>query len=80
MSTIIEDVTARKLYNSRGQETIEVDIVTVEGFGRVGAPAGASKGKAEVVSYPENSVDVAIQKMEELIVPELIGMDAEDQN
>ena len=80
MSTIIEDVTARKLYNSRGQETIEVDIVTVDGFGRVGAPAGASKGKAEVVSYPENSVDAAIQKMEELIVPELIGMDAEEQN
>ncbi len=80
MSTIIEDVTARKLYNSRGQETIEVDIVTVDGFGRVGAPAGASKGKAEVVSYPEDSVDVAIQKMEELVVPELIGMDAEEQN
>jgi len=71
---------ARKLFNSRGQETIEVDIVTADGFGRAAAPAGASKGKAEVVSYPEGGVDAAIAKLEELIVPELIGMDAEEQN
>ncbi len=71
---------ARKVFNSRGQETIEVDIVTTDGFGRAGAPAGASKGKAEVVSYPEGGVDAAIAKLEELIAPELIGMDAEEQN
>jgi len=80
MSSIIEDVMARKLFNSRGQETIEVDIVTVDGFGRVGAPAGASTGKAEVVSYPKGGVDAAIRTFEELVVPELIGMDAEEQN
>ena len=79
MSSVIEDVMARKLFNSRGQETIEVDIVTVDGFGRASAPAGASKGKAEVVSYPDGGVDEAIKKVEELIVPELIGMDAEEQ-
>jgi enolase len=79
MSSIIEDVMARKVFNSRGQETIEVDIITVEGFGRAAAPAGASTGKAEVVSYPEGGVDAAIRKMDELIVPELIGMDAEEQ-
>ena len=79
MSSIIEDVMARKIFNSRGQETIEVDIITVDGFGRAGAPAGASKGKAEVVSYPEGGVDAAIEKMEELLVPELIGMEAEEQ-
>jgi enolase len=80
MSSVIEDVMARKLFNSRGQETIEVDVVTTDGFGRAGAPAGASKGKAEVVSYPEGGVDAAITKLEELIAPELIGMDAEEQN
>ena len=80
MSSVIEDVMARKVFNSRGQETIEVDIVTTDGFGRAGAPAGASKGKAEVVSYPEGGVDAAIAKLEELIAPELIGMDAEEQN
>jgi len=70
---------ARKIFNSRGEETIEVDVLTVDGFGRAAAPAGASKGKAEVVSYPEGGVDEAIEKLEELIVPELIGMDAEEQ-
>ena len=80
MSSIIEDVMARKLFNSRGQETIEVDIITTDGFGRAAAPAGASKGKAEVLSYPEGGVDAAIKKLEELVVPELIGMDAEEQN
>ena len=79
MSSLIEDVMARKIFNSRGEETIEVDILTTAGFGRASAPAGASKGKAEVVSYPEGGVDGAIKKVEELIVPELIGMDAEEQ-
>jgi len=79
MSSIIEDVMARKLFNSRGEETLEIDVITTAGFGRASAPAGASKGKAEVVSYPEGGVDEAIKKVEELIVPELIGMDAEEQ-
>ena len=80
MSSIIEDVVARKVFNNRGQETIEVDVVTVDGFGSAGAPAGASKGKAEVVSYPKGGVDAAILTFEDLVVPELIGMDSEDQN
>jgi enolase len=79
MSSIIEDVMVRKLFNSRGQETIEVDIITTDGLGRAAAPTGASTGKAEVVSYPKGGVDAAIKKLEELIVPELIGMDAEEQ-
>jgi len=80
MSSIIEEVVARKLFNSRGRETIEVDIITADGFGSIAAPAGASTGKAEVVSYPKGGVDSALKKFEELIVPELIGMDAEEQN
>ncbi len=79
MSSVIEDVTARKIFNSRGEETLEIDIITTAGFGRASAPAGASKGKAEVVPYPEGGVDEAIRKAEELIVPELIGMDANEQ-
>lgn len=79
MSSVIEDVTARKIFNSRGEETLEIDIVTTAGFGRASAPAGASKGKAEVVPYPEGGVDEAIRNAEELIVPELIGLDANEQ-
>ncbi|MBT8171389.1 phosphopyruvate hydratase [Candidatus Bathyarchaeota archaeon] len=80
MSSIIEDVMARKLFDSRGHETIEVDIITTDGFGRAAAPAGASTGKAEIISYPEGGVSGAIAKLEELVLPELIGMDAEEQN
>jgi enolase len=79
MSSVIEDIMTRKIFNSRGEETLEIDIVTTAGFGRASAPAGASKGKAEVVPYPEGGVDEAIKKAEELIVPELIGMDANEQ-
>ena len=79
MSTVIEDITARKVFNSRGQETIEVDVITTAGFGRASAPAGASRGKAEAVPYPEGGVDAAIRKVEEIIVPELIGMNGDEQ-
>jgi len=79
VSTVIEDVTARKTFNSRGEETLEVDITTVAGFGRSSAPAGASKGKAEVTSYPQGEVDQAIEKVAELITPELIGRNADEQ-
>ncbi len=58
---------------------MEIDIVTTAGFGRASAPAGASKGKAEAVPYPEGGLDEAIKKAEELIVPEIIGMDANEQ-
>ena len=34
VSTVIEDITARKIFNSRGEETLEVDVTTLAGFGR----------------------------------------------
>jgi enolase len=80
MSTVIEDIVARKILQSRGQETIEVDVMTTSGFGRASAPAGESRGRAEVVDYPEGSVDKAIEKVEELIAPELIGLNADSQH
>ena len=79
MSTVIEDVIARKVFNSRGEETIEVDVITNSGFGRASAPAGKSRGKAEVVYFPEGGVDEAIKKVEELVAPELIGLNADFQ-
>jgi enolase len=79
MSTAIEDIIPRKVFNTRGQETIEVDIITTSGFGRASAPAGESRGKAEVVYYPEGGVDQAIKKVEELIAPEIVGLNADFQ-
>lgn len=79
MSAVIEDIVARKVFNSRGEETIEVDVITMSGFGRVSAPAGRSRGKAEVVYYPQGGVDEAIKKVEELVAPELVGLNADSQ-
>lgn len=79
MSTVIEDIFARKIFDSRGAETIEVDVITASGFGRSSAPAGASTGKAEAVSYPKGGVDEAIRKVKEAIAPELIGLEADQQ-
>ncbi len=79
MAAVIEDVTARRLFNSRGEETLEVDVVTIAGFGRASAPAGASRGKAEVTSYPEGKIGLAMTRVEELIAPELIGRNADEQ-
>lgn len=79
MSTVIEDIIARKVFNNRGEETIEVDVITTSGFGRASAPAGESRGKAEVVYYPQDGVNQAIKKVEELIAPEIIGLNADLQ-
>ncbi len=78
MDSIIEDVQVRKILDSRGNPTIEVDVITWNGFGRAAAPSGASTGSREVVSFPEGGVDLVVREMEEFIASELIGMDAED--
>ena len=79
MSALIEDVTARKIINSRGDPTIEVDVTTVDGFGSASAPSGASTGKAEAVPFPEGGVEEAIKKVEELVAPEIIGLYSDEQ-
>jgi enolase len=79
VSSIIEDLIARKIFNSRGDETIEVDVITTSGFGRASAPAGKSRGKAEVVYYPQGGVDAALKKVDDLIAPEIAGLNADFQ-
>jgi enolase len=79
VSSIIEDLIGRKIFNSRGEETIEVDVITTSGFGRASAPSGQSRGKAEVAYYPQGGVDQALKKLDELIAPELSGLNADFQ-
>jgi enolase len=79
VSSIIEDLIARKIFNNRGEETIEVDVITTAGFGRASAPAGKSRGKAEVIYYPTGGVDAAVKKLDEQIAPELAGLNADFQ-
>ena len=78
LDSIIEDVQVRKILDSRGNPTIEVDVITWNGFGRAAAPSGASTGSREVVSFPDGGVDVVVREMEDFIASELIGMDSRD--
>ncbi len=79
LSTIIKGVTARKIFNIRGEETIEVDVATPNGCGRASAPAGASRGRGEVVPYPKGDVNGAVDKVARVIAAKLIGVDAQRQ-
>ncbi len=74
--TLIEDLIIRKILDSRGNPTVEVDVHTTSGFGRASAPSGASTGLHEAVAFPEGSVDLAIERFEAEVVPRISGMDA----
>ena len=76
---IIKDINLRKIIDSRGNPTVEADIVTNEGFGRAAAPAGASTGIFEAHAWPKNNVDLGISNAIENVIPSLIGIASNDQ-
>jgi len=77
--TTIEDIAIRKVFDSRGNPTVEVEVATPMGLGRCSAPSGASTGKHEVMSLPAEGVDGAIEFFRENVVKELLGMSGLDQ-
>ena len=88
MSTIITDIRAREIIDSRGNPTVEVDVELDSGIiGRAAVPSGASTGEHEAVElrdgdktrYLGKGVIKAVNNVENLIAPELIGLDACDQ-
>ena len=87
MSAIIE-VTAREILDSRGNPTVEADVVLASGArGRAAVPSGASTGEHEAVElrdgdpkrYGGKGVRKAVTNVVEKIGPALMGMDATDQ-
>lgn len=70
----IKKIKARKILDSRGNPTIEVDISIQKdsetGKGRAAAPSGASTGVHEVTAFSNNSVDTSIEELEN-VIPEL---------
>jgi enolase len=74
--TMIEAIGLRVILDSRGNKTVEADVITTSGFGRAAAPAGASTGSREArVRPPEEAVDYAAGNL----IEALVGMDASDQ-
>lgn len=74
----ITSVRGRIVFNSRGSKTIEIDVVTDNKFiGRACAPSGASVGKFEAQSFPENKPEKALAVFDENS-SKFIGLQAED--
>lgn len=80
MVNIIEDINVRKIMDSRGNPTVEVDIITDSGIGRAAAPSGASTGSREVKSFPEIGIDSLLSKKIETVRHQLIGLDSSNLN
>ncbi|MFQ5552998.1 MAG: enolase C-terminal domain-like protein [Thermoplasmata archaeon] len=74
--TLIEDLVIRKVLDSRGNPTVEVDVHTTNGFGRFSAPSGASTGAHEAQAFPEGNVDLALERFDSHLVPKVLGLDA----
>ncbi|MBP1705824.1 MAG: enolase [Chloroflexi bacterium] len=88
MNTAIDLVDAREILDSRGNPTVEVDVVLADGsVGRAAVPSGASTGAHEAVELRDGDkgrfggkgVLKAVENVRETIGPALIGSDAADQ-
>src|SRR5512138_2401439 len=84
----ITDVYAREILDSRGNPTVEVEVVLASGvMGRAAVPSGASTGEREALElrdgdksrYLGKGVLKAVGHVNDVIGPEVVGMDATDQ-
>ena len=88
METIIEQVYGREVLDSRGNPTVEVEVVLADGnYGRAAVPSGASTGIHEALELRDDDKEryggkgtlKAVENVNNEIADELIGMDATDQ-
>jgi enolase len=88
MPAIIADIVAREILDSRGNPTVEADVILSSGVvGRAAVPSGASTGEHEAIELRDNDkerylgkgVQLAVQNVVEMIAPALAGADATDQ-
>ena len=86
--SLIDNIVAREILDSRGNPTVEVDVYLDSGvMGRAAVPSGASTGEHEAVElrdgdksrYMGKGVQKAVENVNEIICNELIDMDALDQ-
>jgi enolase len=87
--SLIESIHARQILDSRGNPTVEVDVVTESGaFGRAAVPSGASTGTHEAVELRDGDKEVyvgkgvlkAVDNVNNKIAAEIVGFDVFDQN
>jgi enolase len=87
--SLIENIHARQILDSRGNPTVEVDVITTNGIlGRAAVPSGASTGKHEAVElrdgdkavYMGKGVLKAVENVNDIIASELVGFSVFEQN
>ncbi|AOW21826.1 phosphopyruvate hydratase [Urechidicola croceus] len=86
--SIIINIHARQIFDSRGNPTVEVDVITENGvLGRAAVPSGASTGEHEAVELRDGGSDYmgkgvlkAVKNVNEIIAPELLGTSVFEQN
>jgi len=86
--SIILDIHARQIFDSRGNPTVEVDVITENGvLGRAAVPSGASTGEHEAVELRDGGEDYmgkgvlqAVENVNEIIAKEIIGYSVFEQN
>jgi enolase len=87
--SLIENIHARQILDSRGNPTIEVDVTTEHGvLGRAAVPSGASTGKHEAVELRDGDKSVymgkgvlkAVENVNDILASELVGFPVFDQN
>lgn len=87
--SFIQDIHARQIFDSRGNPTVEVEVITDTGkIGRAAVPSGASTGVHEAVelrdgdksAYMGKGVTKAVNNVNDIIVEELIGFSVFEQN
>jgi enolase len=88
LSSIIEEIIAREILDSRGNPTVEVDVYLEDGsMGRAAVPSGASTGAWEAVELRDDDEDrylgkgvlTAVDNVNSILAPEIEGYDATDQ-
>jgi enolase len=88
MPALIADIVAREILDSRGNPTVEADVILSSGvIGRAAVPSGASTGEHEAIELRDNDkeryggkgVQMAVQNITETIAPALAGAEATDQ-
>jgi enolase len=85
--SLIAQIHARQILDSRGNPTVEVDVITEYGtLGRAAVPSGASTGEYEAVElrdgekeYLGKGVQKAVENVNDVIAPELVGVDVFEQ-
>ncbi|GGK60190.1 phosphopyruvate hydratase [Rufibacter glacialis] len=87
--SLIEDIKARQIFDSRGNPTVEVDVITQNGIvGRAAVPSGASTGKHEAVELRDDDKSMfmgkgvlqAVQNVNTIIADELVGFSVFEQS